>query len=279
MKHHIFQKSVTERNEVVDAYLKEITKIPMLTPEEEKTICAVLNNKGDERVRRRLVNGNLRFVVSVAKQYQGSGLELMDLINEGNVGLVKASQFFDPKKEIKFISFAVWWIRQAIMESLKEKGRLVRLPLNQINIQKKISRQMDQIMKEQGFTSAELAAGMLGLDADKYKTQSSISLSTPMGEEDDFTLADTLSDGTLSDASVVKLSFLRQISAVLKTLDERENLVISYTFGINGKGYKSRFEIANELGVSEERIEQIFHKGIRKLKASRRADILRPYIS
>jgi RNA polymerase primary sigma factor len=258
MKHHSFQQSVTGRNEVVDAYLSEITKIPMISAEEEKVLCDRIvsgQNGLDEKARQRFVEGNLRFVVSVAKQYQGSGLELMDLINEGNVGLVKASNFFDPTKGVRFISFAVWWIRQAVMESLKEKGRLVKLPLNQINIQKKISRQMDQIMKEEGFTSVDLATASLGFEPEKYQTQSSVSLSTPIGEED-FTLGDTLSDGSVSDAAIEKLGFIKQISAVLSTLDERENYVISTWFGINGQAQKSKDGIAKDLGVSEERVEQ-----------------------
>ena len=281
MKHHVFQQSVTGRNEVVDAYLSEITKISMVSPDEEKVLCdRILSGQNglDEKARQRLVEGNLRFVVSVAKQYQGSGLELMDLINEGNVGLVKASQYFDPSKGIRFISFAVWWIRQAVMESLKEKGRLVKLPLNQINAQQKIARQMDQILKTEGFTSVDLAATSLGFTPDKYQTQSAVSLSTPIGEED-FTLGDTLSDGTVSDSSMEKLSFVKQISAVLATLDERENYVISTWFGINGQAKKAKDDVAKELGVSEERIEQIYHKGIRKLKASNRSRLLKQYVS
>jgi len=281
MKHHAFQQSVTGRNEVVDAYLSEINKISMVSPDEEKTLCGRIlsgQNGLGEKARQRLVEGNLRFVVSVAKQYQGAGLELMDLINEGNVGLVKASQLFDPSKGIRFISFAVWWIRQAVMESLKEKGRLVKLPLNQINIQKKISREMDQIMKEQGFTSVDLAASSLGIEAKKYQTQSSVSLSTPIGEED-FTLGDTLSDGTVSDESLEKLSFIKQISAVLKTLDERERFVISNWFGVNGQSQKQKGDIAKDLGISEERVEQIYHKAIRKLKASNRSSLLKPFVS
>lgn len=281
MKHHVFQQSVTGRNEVVDAYLSEITKISMVSAEEEKVLCdRILSGQNglDEKARQRLVEGNLRFVVSVAKQYQGSGLELMDLINEGNVGLVKASQYFDPSKGIRFISFAVWWIRQAVMESLKEKGRLVKLPLNQINAQQKIARQMDQILKTEGFTSVDLAATSLGFTPDKYQTQSAVSLSTPIGEED-FTLGDTLSDGTVSDSSMEKLSFVKQISAVLATLDERENYVISTWFGINGQAKKAKDDVAKELGVSEERIEQIYHKGIRKLKASNRSRLLKQYVS
>jgi RNA polymerase primary sigma factor len=281
MKHHAFQQSVTGRNEVVDAYLSEITKISMVSAEEEKVLCdRILSGQNglDEKARQRLVEGNLRFVVSVAKQYQGSGLELMDLINEGNVGLVKASQYFDPSKGIRFISFAVWWIRQAVMESLKEKGRLVKLPLNQINAQQKIARQMDQILKTEGFTSVDLAATSLGFTPDKYQTQSAVSLSTPIGEED-FTLGDTLSDGTVSDSSMEKLSFVKQISAVLATLDERENYVISTWFGINGQAKKAKDDVAKELGVSEERIEQIYHKGIRKLKATNRSRLLKQYVS
>ncbi len=281
MKHHAFQQSVTGRNEVVDAYLSEITKISMVSPDEEKVLCdRILSGQNglDEKARQRLVEGNLRFVVSVAKQYQGSGLELMDLINEGNVGLVKASQYFDPSKGIRFISFAVWWIRQAVMESLKEKGRLVKLPLNQINAQQKIAREMDQILKTEGFTSVDLAATSLGFTPDKYQTQSAVSLSTPIGEED-FTLGDTLSDGTVSDSSMEKLSFAKQISAVLATLDERENYVISTWFGINGQAKKAKDDVAKELGVSEERIEQIYHKGIRKLKASNRSRLLKQYVS
>lgn len=280
MKHHVFQQSVTGRNEVVDAYLSEITKIPMVSAEEEKALCDRIisgQNGLEEKARQRFVEGNLRFVVSVAKQYQGAGLELMDLINEGNVGLVKASQLFDPTKGIRFISFAVWWIRQAVMESLKEKGRLVKLPLNQINIQKKIAREMDQIMKSEGFTSVDMAAMSLGFEPEKYQSQSSVSLSTPIGEED-FTVGDTLSDGTISDAAMEKLSFVKQISAVLGTLDERENYVISTWFGINGQAQKSKDSIAKELGLSEERIEQIYHKGIRKLKATNRSRLLKQYV-
>jgi RNA polymerase primary sigma factor len=287
MKHHSFQQSVTGRNEVVDAYLSEINKISPITAEEEKVLCARILNGGDDKARQRFVEGNLKFVVSVAKQYQGAGLELMDLINEGNVGLVKASQFFDPTvkekynntgKTVRFISFAVWWIRQAIMESLKEKGRLVKLPLNQINNQKKISREMDQILKTEGFTSVDLAVASLGFEPDKYQTQSSVSLSTPIGEED-FTLGDTLSDGTVSDASLEKLSFIKQISAVLKTLDERESFVISNWFGVNGQSQRPKDAIAKDLGISEERVEQIYHKAIRKLKASNRSRLLKPFVS
>ena len=287
MKHHIFQQSVTGRNEVVDAYLSEINKISPITAGEEKTLCGRIINGGDERARQRFVEGNLKIVVSIAKQYQGTGLELMDLINEGNVGLVKASQFYDPSvkekytdsgKTVRFVSFAVWWVRQAILEAVKEKGRIVKVPQNQLNAQRKIAKEMDQIMKTEGYTSVEMAAESLGFEPDKYQTQSSVSLSTPIGEED-FTLGDTMSDGTFSDAGLEKLSFIKQISAVLSTLDERENFVISNWFGINGQSIKRKDEIAKELGVSQERIEQIYHKGIRKLKASSRSRLLKPFVS
>jgi DNA-directed RNA polymerase sigma subunit (sigma70/sigma32) len=134
------------------------------------------------------------------------------------------------------------------------------------------------MMKEEGFTSVDLAAASLGFEPDKYQTQSSVSLSTPIGEED-FTLGDTLSDGSISDAGLEKLSFIKQISAVLATLDERENYVISTWFGINGQVQKPKDDIAKELGLSEERIEQIYHKGIRKLKASNRSSLLKQYVS
>ena len=164
------------------------------------------------------------------------------------------------------------------MESLKEKGRLVKLPLNQINAQKKISREMDQILKTEGFTSVDLAAASLGLEADKYRTQSSVSLSTPIGEED-FTVEDTISDGTVSDAGLEKLSFIKQISAVLKTLEERESFVISNWFGVNGQSQRPKSDIAKDLGISEERVEQIYHKAIRKLKASNRSRLLKHFVS
>jgi len=276
MKMHKFQASITEKNDVIDAYLKEISRFSLIVPGEEKEICQLILD-GKKSPRQRLVEGNLRFVVSVAKQYQKSGLELMDLINEGNVGLIKASQMFDPSKGVRFISFAVWWIRQAIMESLKEKGRMVKLPLNQINTLKKISREMDEIMKTQGFTSVELAAASLGVEPEKYVAQSQVSLSTPLGEED-FTLGDTISDGTLCDSDMEKWSLVKQITSILNTLEDRENLVISCWFGINGQKQTPKFVIAKNLGLSEERIEQIFHKAIRKLKASRRSDLLRPFI-
>ena len=276
MKMHRFTASITERNEVIDSYLKEISKFKMITPGEEKEICQLIID-GKRRPRLRLAEGNLRFVISVAKQYQNSGMELMDLISEGNVGLIKASQMFDPTKGVRFISFAVWWIRQAIMEALKEKGRLVRLPLTQINAQKKIMRESDEILKREGFTSVELAAVSLGLEAEKYSKQSQVSLSTPLGEED-FTLGDTLTDGDLCDENMEKWSLVKQISHILNTLDDRENFVISSWFGINGQKQTPKFQIAKTLGLTEERIEQIFHKGIRKLKASRRSDLLRPFI-
>jgi len=276
MKMHKFQASVTEKNEVIDSYLKEIARFKLIAPGEEKELCQLILD-GKYKPRLRLVEGNLRFVVSVAKQYQNSGLELMDLINEGNVGLLKASQLFDPSKNVRFISFAVWWIRQAIMEALKERGRMVRLPQNQIVIQKKIAREVDQILKEQGFSSVELAAISLGLEPEKYETQSHVSTSTPLGEED-FTVGDTLSSESVSDAALEKLSLIQEISAVLNTLDDRENLVISSWFGINGHKQLSKDQIAKQLGLTKERIEQIYHKGIRKLKASRRSEILRPFI-
>jgi len=287
LKHHVFQQSVTGRNGVVDAYLSEINKISSISPDEEKTLCSRILNGGDDRARQRFVEGNLKIVVSIAKQYQGTGLELMDLINEGNVGLVKASQFFDPTvkekytdsgKTVRFVSFAVWWIRQAILEAIKEKGRIVKLPQNQLNTQRKIAKEMDQIMKTEGYTSVDMASEALGFEADKYRTQSSVSLSTPIGEED-FTLGDTLSDGTVSDAGLEKLSFIKQISAVLGTLEERESFVISNWFGVNGQSIKPKSEIAKDLGISEERVEQIYHKAIRKLKASNRSRLLKPFVS
>ena len=233
----------------------------MLTPDEEATLAHTIHQGGPagERARDRLVSANLRFVVSVAKQYQHQGISLTDLINEGNVGLVKAAEKFDETRGFKFISYAVWWIRQSIMEALAVKSRIVRVPLNQVGIAGKVNR----------VISAFEANGR------------STSIDAPISEDDDNSLADTLSsddDSARSDSSLDRESMNLFISDLLKeVLNDREQRIITESFGI-GRMEKSLEEIADEMGMTRERIRQVKEKALRKIRNSKYAVSLRQYL-
>ena len=245
-------KNITSRNsEALDRYLTEIAREPMLTPDEEATLAHTIHQGGPagERARDRLVSANLRFVVSVAKQYQHQGISLTDLINEGNMGLVKAAEKFDETRGFKFISYAVWWIRQSIMEALAVKSRIVRVPLNQVGIAGKDGR--------------------------------STSIDAPISEDDDNSLADMLSsddDNARSDSSLDRESMNLFISDLLKeVLNDREQRIITESFGI-GRMEKSLEEIADEMGMTRERIRQVKEKALRKIRNSKYAVSLRQYL-
>ena len=283
-------KNITRRNsEALDRYLTEIAREPMLTPDEEATLAHTIHQGGPagERARDRLVSANLRFVVSVAKQYQHQGISLTDLINEGNVGLVKAAEKFDETRGFKFISYAVWWIRQSIMEALAVKSRIVRVPLNQVGIAGKVNRATEQFLQEHGrVPSTHELATMTGIDEELVVSAfeangRSTSIDAPISEDDDNSLADMLSsddDNARSDSSLDRESMNLFISDLLKeVLNDREQRIITESFGI-GRMEKSLEEIADEMGMTRERIRQVKEKALRKIRNSKYAVSLRQYL-
>ena len=283
-------KNITSRNsEALDRYLTEIAREPMLTPDEEATLAHTIHQGGPagERARDRLVSANLRFVVSVAKQYQHQGISLTDLINEGNVGLVKAAEKFDETRGFKFISYAVWWIRQSIMEALAVKSRIVRVPLNQVGIAGKVNRATEQFLQEHGrVPSTHELATMTGIDEDLVISAfeangRSTSIDAPISEDDDNSLADTLSSDdadSRSDSSLDRESMNLFINDLLKeVLNDRERRIITESFGI-GRMEKSLEEIADEMGMTRERIRAVREKALRKIRNSRYAVTLRQYL-
>lgn len=283
-------KNITSRNsEALDRYLTEIAREPMLNPDEEATLAHAIHQGGPagERARDRLVSANLRFVVSVAKQYQHQGISLTDLINEGNVGLVKAAEKFDETRGFKFISYAVWWIRQSIMEALAVKSRIVRVPLNQVGIAGKVNKATEQFLQEHGrVPSTHELAVMTGIDEDLVVSafdanSRSTSIDAPISEDDDNSLADTLSSDdadSRSDSSLDRESMNLFINDLLKeVLNDRERRVVTESFGI-GRMEKSLEEIADEMGMTRERIRQVKEKALRKIRSSKYAVSLRQYL-
>ena len=283
-------KNITSRNsEALDRYLTEIAREPMLTPDEEAALAQTIHKGGKEgeKARDRLVSGNLRFVVSVAKQYQHQGITLTDLINEGNMGLVKAAEKFDETRGFKFISYAVWWIRQSIMEALAVKSRIVRVPLNQVGIAGKVNRATEQFLQQHGripsthelaqLTGIEEAQIEAAMDAASHTT----SIDAPLGNEDDTSMADILSSddiGSKSDSQLDRQSMNQFVSDLLKeVLNQREQKIIKESFGI-GVMEKSLEEIADEMGMTRERIRQVREKALRKIRYSNYSSTLRQYL-
>ena len=284
-------RSITSRNnEALDRYLNEIAREPMLTPEEEAELATKIHKGGKEgeQARDRLVSANLRFVVSVAKQYQNQGIFLTDLINEGNMGLVKAAEKFDETRGFKFISYAVWWIRQSIIEALAVKSRIVRVPLNQVGIAGKVNRATEQFVQLNGrIPSTQELSQITGIDENTIESardanSHTTSIDAPLGnEEGDNSMADILTSddtSTNSDSQLDRESMNQFINDLLKeVLNEREQTIIRESFGI-GVMEKSLEEIADEMGMTRERIRQVKEKAIRKIKYRSAAKILKQYL-
>lgn len=279
--------SITSReNDSLEKYLTEIGKIEMITPEEEAMLAKKIR-EGDEDALDKLTMANLRFVVSVAKQYQGHGLTLSDLINEGNVGLIKSAKKFDETKGFKFISYAVWWIRQSIMLAIVEHSRLIRLPLNKAgNVSKmnRMSNQFEQI-NEREPTAEEIAEVLHLKDSDVKEIILSnikhISMDAPLnGEFEDGSMADILEDKNedTPDKSLINESLKNEIATALKLLAPREAEVIAAYFGINGYTAMSIDEIAHKFDLSRERVRQIKERAIRRLRKATTSDFLKPYL-
>jgi RNA polymerase primary sigma factor len=280
-------KSITNReSQSLEKYLQEIGKVELISPEEEVKLAALIK-QGDQRALDRLTKANLRFVVSVAKQYQNQGLSLPDLINEGNLGLIKAAQRFDETRGFKFISYAVWWIRQSILQALAEQSRIVRLPLNKVGLTNRIQKAYSLL--EQQFErepSAEELAEVLEMDLEEVSATLGISarhvsVDTPMSEGEDSTLLDVLENPNAekTDAALDHGESLKtEIDRSLKTLTERQKEVICFFFGIGVDHPMSLEDIGEKFNLTRERVRQIKDKAITKLKTSTRCKLLRTYL-
>ena len=280
-------KSITNReSQSLEKYLQEIGKVELITSEEEVRLAALIR-QGDQQALDRLTKANLRFVVSVAKQYQNQGLSLPDLINEGNVGLIKAAQRFDETRGFKFISYGVWWIRQSILQALAEQSRIVRLPLNKVGltnrIQKAYSLLEQQLERE---PSAEELAELLEMDIEEVSATIGIngrhiSMDSPMSEGEENTLMDVLenTNAEKTDGLLVHNESLKtEIDRSLKTLTERQKEVICFFFGIGVDHPMSLEDIGERFSLTRERVRQIKDKALTKLKASNRCSMLRTYL-
>ncbi|MDR3716502.1 MAG: RNA polymerase sigma factor RpoD/SigA [Puia sp.] len=280
-------KSITNReSQSLEKYLQEIGKVELISPEEEVKL-AIRIKQGDQRALDKLTKANLRFVVSVAKQYQNQGLSLPDLINEGNLGLIKAAQRFDETRGFKFISYAVWWIRQSILQALAEQSRIVRLPLNKVGLTNRIQKAYSQL--EQQFErepSPEELAEVLELDIDEVSSTLGIaarhvSMDTPLSEGEENTLIDVLENpnAELANSNIEhKESLKQEIDRSLKTLTERQKEVICFFFGIGVDHPMSLEDIGDRFNLTRERVRQIKDKAITKLRSNSRCKMLRSYL-
>ena len=280
-------KSITNReSQSLEKYLQEIGKVELITPEEEVKL-ALLIKQGDQKALDRLTKANLRFVVSVAKQYQNQGLSLPDLINEGNLGLIKAAQRFDETRGFKFISYAVWWIRQSILQSLAEQSRIVRLPLNKVGLTNRIQKAYSKLEQEfEREPSTEELAEMLELDVEEVASTLGmsarhVSVDTPLSEGEDSTLIDVL-ENTNADRAETNLehkqSLKEEIDRSMQSLTERQKEVICFFFGIGVDHPMSLEDIGGRFNLTRERVRQIKDKAITKLRTNQRSQSLRSYL-
>ena len=278
-------KSITNReSEALDKYLQEIGKEEMISVEEEVELAQRIR-KGDRKALERLTKANLRFVVSVAKQYQNQGLSLPDLINEGNVGLIKAAEKFDETRGFKFISYAVWWIRQSILQAIAEQSRIVRLPLNQVGSVNKINKVLSKFEQEhERRPSVEEISETLDLPEDKVDeainaSNRHVSVDAPFVDGEDNSLLDVLvnDDSPMADRALLVESLKAEINKALKVLNERERGVIEAFYGINQPELTLE-EIGAKFGLTRERVRQIKEKAIRRLRTTTNNHILKTYL-
>lgn len=279
-------KQVTNReSKSLDKYLQDISKIPMITADDEVELAQRIK-KGDQQALEKLTTANLRFVVSVAKQYQNQGLKLPDLINEGNAGLVKAAKRFDETRGFKFISYAVWWIRQAILQALAEQARVVRLPLNKIGSINKINKAFSYLeqVNERPPSAEELARELDMTVSDvKQSLKNSgrhVSMDAPLKEGETSNLYDVMRSGESPkpDKILMKESLSMEIERALDTLSEKEGDVIRMNFGLNDQPPMTLDEIGKTFDLTRERVRQIREKGIRRLRHTTKSRILKTYL-
>ncbi len=286
MKQLKIVKQITNReSQSLDKYLQEIGKVDLITAEEEVNLARRIRD-GDQIALEKLTKANLRFVVSVAKQYQNSSMSLGDLINEGNLGLIKAASRFDETRGFKFISYAVWWIRQSIMQALAEQSRIVRLPLNRVSSLNKISRTFSELeQKFQRDPSNEELADVLEIPpeevADNMKNSSrQVSMDAPFVTGEGNSLLDVLENDQVenTDSELMADSLRREVQRALSTLTQRESDVIAFYYGLNGEHAMTLEEIGEKFGLTRERVRQIKEKATKRLRHSSRSKGLRTYL-
>ena len=280
-------KSITNReSQSLEKYLQEIGKVELVTPEEEEQVAERIR-QGDQRALDRLTRANLRFVVSVAKQYQNQGLSLPDLINEGNLGLIKAAQRFDETRGFKFISYAVWWIRQSILQALAEQARIVRLPLNKVGLTSRINKAYSQLEQEfEREPSAEELSEILDIETEEIAATLGISarhvsMDSPLADGEESTLMDVMHNpnAELADEEVEHNQSLQtEINRSLKTLTDRQQEVIRYFFGIGVDHPMSLEDIGARFNLTRERVRQIKDKALNKLKSNSGSHMLKVYL-
>ena len=278
-------KSITNRDSAaLEKYLQEIGHEELLTVEEEVELAQRIR-RGDHEALERLTKANLRFVVSVAKQYENQGLSLADLINEGNLGLIKAAEKFDETRGFKFISYAVWWIRQSILQAIAEQSRIVRLPLNQVGSVNKINRELHRFEQEnERRPSVNEIADRVDIPEDKIKEVLKVpnrhtSIDAPFSESDESSLLDILpnDDSPMADNELVAESLRNEITRTLQVLNDRERHIIEAFFGIN-QPEMTLEEIGEKFGLTRERVRQIKEKAIRRLRNSTKNKLLKSYL-
>lgn len=280
-------KSITNReSESLEKYLQEIGRVELITPEEEVQLARLIR-QGDQKALDRLTKANLRFVVSVAKQYQSQGLTLPDLINEGNLGLIKAAQRFDETRGFKFISYGVWWIRQSIMQALAEQARIVRLPLNKVGLTNRISRAYSHLEQEyERAPTVEELATYLEADIEEVAATMSmasrhVSMDSPLGDSEESTLIDVLVNGNAESADkqiTFNDSLQLEIQRSLSLLTPRQREVICYFYGIGVDQPVSLEDLGIKYGLTRERVRQIKDKALEKLKTFSGSHLLREYM-
>jgi RNA polymerase primary sigma factor len=280
-------KSITNReSQSLEKYLQEIGKVELLSPEEEVKL-ALRIRQGDQLALEKLTKSNLRFVVSVAKQYQNQGLTLPDLINEGNLGLIKAAQRFDETRGFKFISYAVWWIRQSILQALAEQSRIVRLPLNKVGLTNRISKAYSQLEQEyEREPTPEELATLLEIDTEEVAATMGmsarhVSMDQPLSDGEDGTLMDLMSNPNADSSDrelMVKASLSTEIDRSLSTLTERQKEVVRYFFGLGVDHPLSLEDIGEKFNLTRERVRQIKDKAISRLRSASRCKLLRTYL-
>ena len=267
-------KSITERTPVLNAYMNDISRYPLLSLEQEVELTYQAR-RGNVTAKQKLINCNLRFVISIAKQYVHQGISLEDLIMEGNLGLMTAIDKFDPMRGFKLSTYAVWWIRQAILNALSEKGRSVRIPLNQVGLQQRIRKAIQQfIQQEERQPSVSELAEIMGLSEDKIEESlgfmsSEVSIDLPVGEDGDSCLADLLpSSLPMADSGLNHEGLKQDIQRWLQVLDVRARDIITCSFGLNGEEPMSLEELGMRYGLSRERVRQIQQSSIRTLQVN-----------
>ena len=278
-------KSITNRqNAALDKYLVDISREKLISTDEEVELAQKIH-KGDQRALNKLVRANLRFVVSVAKQYQNQGLALNDLIDEGNLGLIKAAQKFDETRGFKFISYAVWWIRQSILQAISEQSRIVRMPLNQVGFQSKLAKAVVNFEQaNERRPSVQELADILETDEGKVREAlgtngKKVSVDAPFQDDDSNSLIDIMTDedAPTTDNNMERESLSKDLEAALSTLSEREQQVLKMLFGI-GCNEMTAEEVANSLSLTRERVRQIKERALRRLRDDANINILTKYL-